>query len=70
MLLARIRIDEEGKVTRLRVIRPLHVNIPEISLRINEEAMDMLRNRQYKPTLVDGKPVEACADVSIIIHFR
>jgi hypothetical protein len=70
-LYGKVAIDPDGKVTHLRV---LHLAFPEapkaLRDRVNADATDSLKRSRYTPTIVAGKPVASCADVSVIIDMR
>ncbi len=68
MMLAKVAIDPEGRVTHLRVLRPAH---PEASNTeaINEQAVDSIKRLHQAPTIVAGKPVDVCSDVSVVIDL-
>jgi hypothetical protein len=66
MMLVKVAIDPEGRVTHLRVLRLAY---PEASNAINEHAVDSIKRWHYAPTTVAGKPVAVCSDVAVNIHL-
>ena len=68
MLRAKAVIGPEGKITYLRVISVYAPGTKE-AYAINAPAIDRLKQRQYKPIMVEGKPVAVCTDISVNIDF-
>jgi Gram-negative bacterial TonB protein C-terminal len=68
MMLVKVAIDPEGRVTHLRVLRLAH---PEASNAdaINEQAVDSIKRWHYAPTTVAGKPVAVCSDIAVNIDL-
>jgi outer membrane biosynthesis protein TonB len=68
MMLVKVAIDPEGRVTHLRVLRLAY---PEASSAdaINEQAVDSIKRWHYAPTTVAGKPVAVCSDVAVNIDL-
>ncbi len=60
MVLA-IVVDETGKVTNVRVIRPLGMGL-------DEKAIEAVTKWRFRPGYKDGKPVPVMANVEV--NFR
>jgi hypothetical protein len=69
MMLAKVAIDAEGRVTHLRVLRLAYPDAPNAAA-INEQAVDSIKRWHYAPTKVAGKPVPVCSDVGVTIDLR
>jgi hypothetical protein len=69
MMLAKVAIDAEGRVTHLRVLRLAWPEAPN-SAAINAQAVDSIKRGHYAPTSVGGKPMAVCSDVGVIIDLR
>ena len=69
MMLARVAIDPEGRVTHLRVLRLARPESPGATS-LTAQAIDSIKHWRYAPTLAAGKPVAVCADVELIIDLR
>lgn len=67
-MLAKLAIDENGKITHLRVLRLAHSNATNWK-EINENALNSIKRWHGKPTLYQGKPVAVCTDVSVIVDL-
>lgn len=67
-MLAKVAIDEDGRVTHLKILRIAYPEIPN-SEGINEQAVDSIKRWHYAPTMFGGKPVAVCTDVTVIIDF-
>jgi len=68
MMLAKIAIDTEGRITHLRVLRLAYPRAPNAEA-INEQAVASIKQWHYAPTIYAGKPVAVCSDVDVIIDF-
>jgi hypothetical protein len=68
-MFARVRIDSEGKVTHLRVMRLAWAEAPN-ALALNKQAVDSIKRGRYAPKEMDGKPVAVCSDVDVTIDLR
>ncbi|SRR5258708_1446927 len=68
MMLAKVAIDREGRVTHLRVLR---LAWPEASnaYAINEQAVDSIKRWHQAPTTVAGQTVAVCSDVGVTIDL-
>ena len=62
LVLLQVTVDEEGKVTEVRVIRghPL----------LNQAAIDAVSQWRYSPTLLNGEPTPILATVSVNFVLR
>jgi hypothetical protein len=69
MMLAKVALDAEGRVTHLRVLRLAHPDAPNAAA-INEQAVDSIKRWRYAPTKVAGKPVPVCSDVGVTIDLQ
>jgi hypothetical protein len=69
MMVAKVAINAEGKVTHLRVVRLAWPKLPN-SYTINEQAVDSIKSWRYRPTIVDGKPVAVCSDVAVTVDLE
>jgi hypothetical protein len=68
MMLAKIAINAEGRVTHLRVLRLAWPKLPN-SEAINEQAVDSIRRWHQAPTTVSGKPVAVCSEVGVTVDL-
>lgn len=68
-MLAKLAINQDGKVTHLRVLHLAHPNAPNWR-EINESALDSIRRWHWKPTLYQGKRVAVCTDGSVIVDLH
>jgi len=68
-MLAKIAIDKDGKITHLRLLRLAHSNTPNWK-EMNESVLTDLREKRFKPTFYQGKQVDACSDVSVVVDLR
>jgi len=70
-MFAKVAIDPEGRITHLRVLRLAY---PEAStaLRntINAQAVDAIKQWHYAPTIIAGKPVTVCSDLTVTIDLH
>ena len=66
LLVAKLRIDPDGKITHLQVLRVGYPESPEL----NEQALQSLRQWDYTSPAVDDDPSPLCIDVSVGLHFR
>jgi outer membrane biosynthesis protein TonB len=69
MMLAKVAVDPNGRVTHLRVLHLAHPNAPNAAA-INEQAVDSIKRWRYVPTKVAGKPVPVCSDVGVTIDVQ
>jgi hypothetical protein len=69
MMLAKVAINAEGKVTHLRVLRLAWPKLPN-SYAINEQAVDSIKGWHYRPTIVGGKPVAVCSEVGVTVDLE
>ena len=69
MMIAKVEIDPEGRITHLRVLRLAWPALPN-SRQINEDAVDSIKRWHYKPTMIEGKAVTVCSDVSVNVDLR
>ena len=65
LVLARYRLDEAGKMTHLKLLRPSSYGVE-----ITEHALSVLEKQQFTPTVVEGKAVPVCGEVAMEIHLR
>jgi len=68
MMQAKVAIDPEGRVTHLRVLRLAYPELPN-SDAINQQAVDSIKRWRYAPTMLSGKAVAVCSDVSVTIDL-
>ena len=68
MMQAKVAIDPEGKVTHLRVLRLAYPQLLD-SHAINQQAVDSIKRRHFAPTMLSGKLVAVCGEVSVTIDF-
>lgn len=68
MMMAKVAIDPEGRITHLRVLRLAWPALPN-SHKINKDAVDSIKHWHYKPTTVEGKAVAVCSDVSVNVDL-
>jgi hypothetical protein len=68
MMVAKVAVNSQGRVTHLRVIRLAWPKLPN-SRAINRQAVDSIKRWRYAPPIYDGKPVGACSDVSATIDL-
>ena len=69
MMVAKVAVNSEGRVTHLRVIRLAWPKLPN-SRAINRQAVDSIKRWRYAPTIYDGKPVAVCSDVSVTVDLE
>ncbi len=69
MMVAKVAINAEGKVTHLRVVRLAWPKLPN-SYAINQQALDGIKGWHYRPTIVGGKPVVVCSDVFVTVDLE
>lgn len=69
MMIAKLAINDEGRVTHLRVLRLAWPKLPN-SYAINEQVVDSIKSWRYKPTIVGGKPVAVCSDVGVTVDLE
>lgn len=67
-MVAKVAIDPTGRVTHLRVLQLAWPDLQN-SRAINEQAVESIKTRHYAPTIVSGKPVAVCSDVSVIVDL-
>src|SRR5215469_4837528 len=68
MMQAKVAIDPEGRLTHLRVLRLAYPELPN-SDAINQQAVDSIKRWRHAPTMLSGKPVAVCSDVSVTIDL-
>ena len=68
MMVAKVAVNSEGRVTHLRVIRLAWPKLPN-SRAINRQAVDSIKRWHHSPTTYDGKPVAVCSDVSVTVDL-
>jgi len=68
MMIAKVAINAEGRVTHLRVLRFAWPKLSN-SYAINEHTVNDIKGWHYKPTILDGKPVLVCSDVAVTVDF-
>ena len=69
MMIAKVAINPEGTVTHLRVMRLAWPKLPN-SYAINELAVNSIKKHRYTPTIVGGKPVAVCSEVSVTVDLE
>ena len=69
MMIAKVAINAEGRVTHLRVLRLAWPKLPN-SYAINEHAVNDIKGWHYKPTILGGKPVAVCSDVAVTVDLE
>lgn len=69
MMVARVAVNSEGRVTHLRVIRLAWPKLPNSRV-INRQAVDSIKRWRYAPAIYDGKPVAVCSDVSVTVDLE
>jgi TonB family protein len=57
-----VAIDENGKISNLRVARSL-------GLGLDEQAIDAVKHWKFKPAQYDGKPVPMAMNIEISFHL-
>jgi hypothetical protein len=65
MVLVRYRLDEKGRMTHLKLVRP-----SSYGAAATDQALSLLKARTFSPTLVEGKAMPVCLDAAITIHLR
>jgi hypothetical protein len=68
MMIAKVAVNSQGRVTHLRVIRLAWPKLPN-SRAINRQAVDSIKRWRYAPPIYDGKPLGVCSDVSATIDL-
>lgn len=68
MMVAKVAVNSEGRVTHLRVIRLAWPKLPN-SGAINRQAVDSIKRWRYAPAIYDGKPVAVCSDASVTVDL-
>lgn len=68
MMMAKVAVSSEGKVTHLRVIRLAWPKLPN-SRAINTDTIEAIKHWRYKPTIVDGRPVAVCSEISVTVDL-
>lgn len=69
MMVAKVAVNSEGRVTHLRVIRLAWPKLHN-SQAINRQAVDSIKRWRYAPTIYEGKPVAVCSDVSVTVDLE
>lgn len=69
MMIAKVAISEEGRITHLRVLRLAWPALPN-SHKINEDAVESIKRWHYKPATFKGKPVAVCSEVSVNVDLH
>jgi len=68
MMIAKVAINAEGRVTHLLVLRLAWPKLPN-SYAINEHAVNDIKGWHYKPTILGGKLVAVCSDVGVTVDL-
>jgi len=68
-LLAKVAIGPDGQVTHLRVLRLAYPHARN-AYEINARAVEAIKGWPYSPTVVDGRAVAVCSDVSVRVDLR
>lgn len=69
MMLAKVEIGRDGRVTHLRVLRLAHPQVSNAAS-LNEQAVDMIKQWRYAPAIVAGKPEAVCGNVAMTLDLR
>ena len=64
MMLAKITIGPDGRLTHVRVLRTAWPNLKN-TMQINRTAIESLKGWRYDPTTVEGKPAAVCTEVAV-----
>jgi hypothetical protein len=68
-MLVKVAIDSKGNITHLRVLRPAFPDASNTTA-INSQVIDSMKKRHYSPTVVGGKAVAVCSDVSVTVDLQ
>ena len=70
-MFAKVAIGPEGRITHLRVLRLAYPEAPT-ALRntINAQAVAAIKQLHYAPTVIAGKPVTVCSDLTVTIDLH
>lgn len=69
MMIARVAIDAEGKVSHLRLLRLAWPKLSN-SYAINMQAVDSIKRWHFAPVVIGGKAVEVCSEVSVNVDLE
>jgi hypothetical protein len=69
MMVAKVAVNSEGRVTHLHVIRLAWPQLPN-SRAINRQAVDSIKGWHYTPTIYGGKPVAVRIDVGVTVDLE
>jgi hypothetical protein len=65
-MLARVAVDATGNITHLKVVQLAYRSAPNFDS-LNARAVDAMKRWHYAPTMLAGRPVPACGDVTITV---
>ena len=68
---AKVTVDPQGRITHLRVLRLAYPEAPT-ALRdtINARAVAAIKQWHYAPTIIAGKPVTVCSELTVTIDLH
>ena len=62
-------IDKRGCLSQVQIESLAYSTAPNV-VAINEEAIKAVNTWRYKPTILDGEPVEVSTTIDVMIHPR